>query len=256
MRRWVAALRLATGTLTVLPVGTPTRLDRETRGMAMLLAPVAVLPLGALVALVLWAGGRLDVAPLAVGFLAVGALALGSRAFHLDGLADTVDGLTASYDRERSLEVMRTGDVGPAGVVALVVVLGAQAASLAPLTSGRAAIASGVLVCASRVALAATCMRGVRPARPDGLGSGFTQTVPVPVAVAAWAAAAALSSAVVDWAGGTWWHTTLGFVAAAAAVAWLVRRAVSRLGGVTGDVFGAAVELAFLALLVSVYQVQ
>ncbi len=251
MKRWAAALRLATGTLTVLPVGTPTRLDRETRGMAMVLAPVAAVPLGALVAVVLWTGGRLDGAPLVAGLLAVGALALGSRAFHLDGLADTADGLTASYDRERSLEVMRTGDVGPAGVVALVVVLGAQSASLAPLTAGRAAVAAGVLVAASRVALAATCMRGVRPARPDGLGSGFTQTVPVPVAVAVWAAAAAVSSAVVDWAGGTWWHTALGFAVAALVVAWLVRRAVTRLGGVTGDVFGAAVELTLLVLLVA-----
>jgi adenosylcobinamide-GDP ribazoletransferase len=219
--------------------------------MAMLLAPVAAGPLGASVALVLWIGGRLDVAPLVVGLAAVGALALGSRALHLDGLADTVDGLTASYDRERSLAVMRTGDVGPAGVVALVVVLGAQATSLASLTSGRAAVAAGVLVCASRVALTATCARGIPPARPDGLGSGFTQTVPVPVAAAAWAAATAVSSAVVDWAGGTWWHAALGFVVAAVVVGWLVRRAVRRLGGVTGDVFGAAVELTLLVLLVA-----
>ena len=56
---------------------------------------------------------------LVTGVLAVAVLALGSRALHLDGLSDTVDGLTASYDRERSLAVMRTGTSGPAGTAAL-----------------------------------------------------------------------------------------------------------------------------------------
>ena len=88
----------------------------------MLLAPLAVLPLAGIVALVVWTGSRADVSPLATAVVAVTTLALGSRAFHLDGLADTADGLTASYDRERSLAVMRTGAAGPAGVVAVVLV--------------------------------------------------------------------------------------------------------------------------------------
>ena len=118
----------------------------------MVLAPLAVVPLGVLVALVLWGGRELGLNPLAVGLLGVGALALGSRAFHLDGLADTADALTASYDRERSLEVMKSGAAGPAGVAALVVVLGVQAVALGVLiASGIGLVARRCRWCASRV---------------------------------------------------------------------------------------------------------
>jgi adenosylcobinamide-GDP ribazoletransferase len=183
--------------------------------------------------------------------MAVGALALSSRAFHLDGLADTADGLTASYDRERSLEVMRSGAAGPAGVGALVVVLGIQAAALAPLLAGRGPVVAGVLVCVSRVAVTITCARGVPAARPDGLGASHAGSVPRPVAIAAWLASGAAAAATLAWADGTWWHLAIGFVVAAVAVALLILRAVRRLGGVTGDVYGAAIELTLAILLLS-----
>src|SRR6185312_6942195 len=145
---------------------------------AMLLAPGAVLPLGILVGLLGWLGERAGLNLLAVGVLAVGALAAGSRAIHWDGLSDTADGLTASYDAERSLAVMKSGTSGPAGVVATVVVAGVQAASLATLfQTPRGCVLAGVLVCASRVALAITCLRGVPAARPDGLGLPHAGTV-------------------------------------------------------------------------------
>ena len=99
-------------------------------------------------------------------------LVLGTRAFHVDGLSDTADGLTASYDRERSLEVMHSGTSGPAGGVAVLLVLGVQARrsrSLSAVPAGPVLV--GVLVCVSRCALVLTCVRGVPAARPDGLGA-------------------------------------------------------------------------------------
>ncbi|GAW50481.1 MULTISPECIES: adenosylcobinamide-GDP ribazoletransferase [unclassified Nocardioides] len=225
------ALRLAVGTLTAVPVRAPTRMDRGTTRGAILLAPLAVLPLGALVAAVVWAGGAVDLPPLAVAFVAIGALAAGSRALHWDGLSDTADGLTASYDAARSLEVMKSGTSGPAGVVATVVVLGVQAAALSayvgPATD---ALLAGALVCLSRCALWIVCCTRVPPARPDGLGVTYTRTVPVPVAVV----------------GGL-----LLSVAGGVVVLLLVRRTTRRFGGVTGDVFGAAVELALAATLLT-----
>src|SRR5690349_4272982 len=101
---------MAVGTLTTIPVPAPTVIDKRVAGGAMLLAPLASIPLAAVAALIVWAGDAAGLFPLATAALALGAVALGSRGLHLDGLADTADGLGASYDRARALEVMRRGD--------------------------------------------------------------------------------------------------------------------------------------------------
>ncbi|MFI2708360.1 adenosylcobinamide-GDP ribazoletransferase, partial [Nocardioides sp. CER28] len=82
------AWRLAVGTLTALRVSPPTTVDQRRAAAAMVLAPVAVLPLGLAVLLVAVAGSALDLPPLVVALLALGAVALGNRGFHLDGLSD------------------------------------------------------------------------------------------------------------------------------------------------------------------------
>ncbi|WP_445257075.1 adenosylcobinamide-GDP ribazoletransferase [Nocardioides aurantiacus] len=247
------AWRLAVGTLTVLRVPPPRVVDRRTAGRAVLLAPLAVLPLGAAVALLLLVGHRAQVPGLVLGFLAVGLLVLGTRAFHVDGLSDTADGLTASYDRGRSLEVMHSGTSGPAGGVAVLLVLGVQAsaiASLVPVSGGPVIV--GVLVCLSRCALALTCRRGVPAARSDGLGETFTESVPVVAAVATWCGGILVATLVSYGLDLPFSRTTLGALLAVGVVLLLVRRATTRLGGVTGDVFGAAVELALATMLVAV----
>jgi adenosylcobinamide-GDP ribazoletransferase len=246
------AWRLAVGTLTAIPVAPPRTVDAGTAGRAMLLAPVAVLPLGILVGLIGWAGERAGLNLLAVGVLAVGALAAGSRAIHWDGLSDTADGLTASYDAQRSLEVMKSGTSGPAGVIATVVVAGVQAASLATLFSTwRGAVLAGVLVCVSRVALALTCQRGVPAARPDGLGLPHAGTVSPLAAVLSCLVTGIVVALVASWASLPAWRGALAVVLAALVVVVLVRRAVSRFRGVTGDVFGAAIELSLATLLLA-----
>ncbi|TNM48337.1 adenosylcobinamide-GDP ribazoletransferase [Nocardioides albidus] len=234
--------------LTALRVPAVLRVSPGVATGALLLAPVAVLPLGALVGGVAWAGGRLDLPALAVAFVALAALAVGSRALHLDGLSDVADGLTSSYDRERSLAVMKSGTAGPAGVAAVVVVLGAQAAALSSYVSVadglRPAVIAGGAVCASRAALWITGCTLAPPARPDGLGVTFTRRVPVLVAVVGWAGLAGLA-ALVDPVRGPVTVATAALVVAA-----LTAHAVRRFGGVTGDVFGAAIELALAVLLI------
>lgn len=247
--------RLALGTLTAVRVGPPSHVDRAVAGSAMVVAPLAVLPLGVLVTALALAGRSLGLPTLVVGFVAVGALSLGSRALHLDGLSDTADGLTASYDAERSLEVMKSGTAGPAGVVAVVVVLGMQAAALAGVLgrSDRAASAVlvGLVVCTSRAALSLCCSHRVPAARPDGLGVPYTRTVSAGQTVAVWAVCVVALVAVAGWAGLPWWRGALAAAVQAAVVMLLVARAVARFGGVTGDVFGAAIELALAAGLVA-----
>jgi adenosylcobinamide-GDP ribazoletransferase len=244
--------RLAVGTLTALRVRPPGSVDATTARTAMLLAPLAVLPLAAVVVAVGIAGAWTGLPAPVCGLLAVGTLAAGSRALHLDGLSDTVDGLTASYDAERSLRVMKSGTAGPAGVVALVVVLGLQAAALgALLAEWRGAVLAGVAVCVSRCALAVCCSRGVPAARADGLGVTYTQTVPRSGTGAVWTAATVVLAVAAHVAGLPWWRGVVAALVAVVVVLAVVRRAVRRFGGVTGDVFGAAVELTLAALLVA-----
>jgi adenosylcobinamide-GDP ribazoletransferase len=245
------ALRLSVGTLTIVPSGAIGEIDRRTAAQAMIIAPLAVLPLAITIALVGWLGWLAGLPPLAVGLVVVGGLALGSRALHLDGLADTVDGFGSGWTAERSLTVMRRGDVGPMGVAALIVVIGLQAVAVGELVDGLAgALLVGVVVCCSRVALCLTCVRGVPAARDDGLGVAVAGAVPRAAAAGCWFAALLIMSGAAWLSGHRPASGALATVAAALLVVLLVYRCVRRLGGVTGDVMGAAIEIAFTTMIV------
>ncbi|MFC3688094.1 adenosylcobinamide-GDP ribazoletransferase [Aquipuribacter hungaricus] len=235
------------GTLTVLPVPAPVLVDRAAAAVAMTGAVLPGAATGLLVGAVLVGLASLGVPPAAAALLALGSGALATRFLHLDGLADTTDGLVASWDRDRALEVMRTGDVGPCGATVLVVVLGAQAAALAALadTTAPTALAAVTLAwAASRAVLPVLTARGTAAARPGGLGAGVLGSVSVPVAVLV-----PLAVAAVAWpAAGPRGPLAVGLAVLAAGL--LARHAHRRLGGLTGDVLGAGVEVALLAALV------
>ena len=245
------AWRLATGTLTALPTRPPRVVDRRVAGLAIALAPLAVLPLAAGATLTVGLTAELPLYPPVGGVLAVGLLALGSRALHLDGLADTADGLTASYDRERSLDVMKSGTSGPAGVAAIVIVLLLQAMAFTGLVGDwSTAIVAGLAVCFSRVALSWCCSPLLHAARPDGLGRSFVGTVPVLVATILTAVVGGILVAWSSYAGLALWRPIASLALALAVLALLLRRTTARFGGITGDVFGAAIELTLAATLV------
>ncbi|GAA1742915.1 adenosylcobinamide-GDP ribazoletransferase [Aeromicrobium alkaliterrae] len=243
---------LAAGTLTVVRWPAPERVDRRAARIAMLLAPLAVVPIGLVVALTVWLGNEVDAPPLVVGLLAVGLVGLGSRGLHLDGLSDVADSLTASHDRDRSLEVMKGGTAGPAGAATLVVVLGLQAVAIAALVGTDAGpLVAGALVCLSRAALAVDCVAGVPPARDSGLAVSFAQTVPRAAAIGTWIVVVAACVGLALAADLPWWRgLVLGAALLAGAVA-VLERCVRRHGGVTGDCFGASIEIALAAGLIA-----
>ncbi|WP_310961179.1 adenosylcobinamide-GDP ribazoletransferase [Nocardioides terrisoli] len=249
------AWRLSLGTLTAVPVRSPILVDRRRAGVAMVLAPVAAMPLGIALVLVLVVAHDLGLPPLVSSLLGIGAAVVGNRAFHLDGLADTVDGMAASYDRDRSLAVMKSGTSGPAGVAAIVLVVGLQVSALSSMVSAsqplRAGVLAGVAFCVSRAALTVCCLRGVPSARPGGLGDTYTQSVPRAAAALVWVLGTAVVSVAASWAGLAWWRGAVGALLALAVASLVVDRAVRRFGGVTGDVFGASIELALATLLVA-----
>ncbi len=242
--------RLAVGTLTALPVGAPQRVDAAVARAGMLLAPVAALLLAALPLAAHVLVRLVGMPPLLAAALTLAALALGTRGLHLDGLADTADGFAASYDRERALEVMRRGDTGPAGVAAVVLTLLVQVGALsALLASWPGAVLAATAVVSSRHTLAWLCGRWLPAARAAGLGAAVAGSVPV-AAAATVALAVALLSAGLGWivGGPAPWAGALVPVGVAAA-AMVGLRARHRLGGITGDILGAGVEVSLAAAL-------
>jgi adenosylcobinamide-GDP ribazoletransferase len=245
-------LRLALTTLTVLPVRGVVPVDRRTAGTAMALAPGVGLLVGVLAASV---GKVLHTAgaDLLAAVLAVAALALLTRGLHLDGLVDTVDGLASYRPREQALQVMRSPEAGPVGVAALVLVLLTQVAALQACEhAGRGSVAIVLAAMTGRAAVTLSCTRGTPAASSTGLGATVAGTVPRPVAalvaaavLTAGAGAAALDDDMAAWTGG------LAVVVALLLAAGLRRHAVKRLGGITGDVLGALVELTTAAVLVT-----
>jgi len=236
----VRGLRLALSWLTVLPVHV-VDVDRREAGAAIAWAPLVGALLGAAAAALLTGLTALGVPGPLAGLLTVGALALATRGMHVDGLADTADGLGCYGPPERALAVMREGSAGPFAVVTLLVVLGGQAVALAAVADDPAAVVVAAAV--GRAGFAWGCRRGVPAARPDGLGALVAATQPWWVAPAWWtllAAAAALTHP---------WRGPLAVALGALATVALTSRARRRLGGVSGDVLGAGCELAVLAVL-------
>ena len=240
------ALLRALALFSVVPVRRHGELTRADAVAALRWLPLVGAALGAVAALPLVAVREWAPHATVLGaVLSVCLLGVLTRALHLDGLADTADGLGSRAPAPRALEIMRASDIGPFGVLALAFVLLVDVTALAALPGGRWAPVGALALAAAtgRLGVLAGAHRNVQPAQPSGFGSFVAGSVTTPI----------LAGAVV---------VLLGLAATARHVAWVVAPAVGllvdavflvhvvrRLGGVTGDVFGALVELGTAATL-------
>ncbi|MEU7133942.1 adenosylcobinamide-GDP ribazoletransferase [Streptomyces sp. NPDC046261] len=249
------ALRFAFGTLTVLPVPL-TRWDRQAARGGMLAAPLAGLVVGGCAAAAGLLFLLLGSGPLLAAVASVAVPAALTRGLHLDGLADVADGLGSGKPAEDALRVMKQSDIGPFGVIALLLTLLGQVAALTQAYAAdrwHGAGAAVVAALAARCALTLACRPGVPPARPDGLGAAVAGTVPLPAALAVVALTAGAAVGMGALAGPQEaLRCGLAVLLALAGSELMLRHCRRRLGGVTGDVFGALAETATtVALLAS-----
>jgi adenosylcobinamide-GDP ribazoletransferase len=246
-------LRFAFGTLSVLPVRV-TRWDRPTAGRAMVCAPLVGLVLGLLAGALGGGLRQLHGGPLLAAVASVGALAALTRGLHLDGLADVADGLGSNKPPAAALKIMKASDIGPFGVVVLVLVLFTQVAALAQsFGSGLRMGFFAVLLAATtgRLALLRGCRVGTPSARPEGLGATVAGTVGARSALAtalAWLSVLAVGGWAAGGGGTAGMRLAVGALFALACglacATLLLSHCVRRFGGITGDVLGGMVEAA------------
>ncbi|SDH10855.1 cobalamin-5'-phosphate synthase [Lentzea fradiae] len=231
-------MKLALSWLTVLPLRVDD-VDRTAAGRAIAWTPFVGVLLGAFAVVALKLLAISNISALVAGFLVVGVVALVTRGMHVDGLADVADGLGCYGPPERALKVMKDGGAGPFGVVTLIVVLGAQAAAIPHADWGVVVLAFAT----SRAAFGICCLRGVPAARPEGLGALVAGTQHPLLVAGTWVVLAVAAVPLGS-------RAVVAVVVAGALVWLLVRHTGKRFGGVTGDVLGAAAEIALLAVLV------
>lgn len=239
-------LRIAFGLLTTLPFGMPEDWQPGDSGRAGIWYPLVGLVIGGLTWLA-WRALTLIFPPLMVGVLTLLVWVALTGGLHLDGLADCCDGLLASTTPERRLEIMKDPRLGAFGGIGLLLVLLLKAAALSSLTPPAGL---GIILAAT---LSRWCLlpAGLMPlARPGGnvphrgMGADFVSGLRRGAIFTT--AVLPLGLAFLLGAQGLW--AALAAILAAASVLWLAK---ARINGVTGDVFGALVEVTETAVLVA-----
>ncbi len=226
-------LRVAISFLTILPLGAgEVRLDDMERSVVFF--PAAGLVIGAVLASVAWLGLSLGVDSSALAVILVASSAWLSRGLHLDGVADLCDGFGGSFETQRRLEIMKDSHIGAFGVVALIMVLLLKVAGLQALLGGPGDLLVVVMVPATaRFAMLIAAFKARYP-RQAGTGHFVVGKVTLFRLLAAGFFLAPL--ALLGWSG-------LGLLLACLVPPLLLRiKAQKALGGVTGDVLGAAIE--------------
>jgi adenosylcobinamide-GDP ribazoletransferase len=245
VRAAIEECKVALQFLTRLPVGAPARSAPGALAVSVVMFPLAGALIGAAGGLVFALATWLDLPPMLAALLAVAAQILLTGGLHEDGLADVADGFGGGRTRADKLRILRDSRLGSFGALALVLALLARISALAALETP--ALVAAVLIAAGSASRAAlpVIMVGLPPARDEGLAAGAGRPHPLR-AVAGVAIAILLALALLPPA-----MAARGLVAAACAALVIARLAERQIGGQTGDVLGAAQQLAEVGFLLA-----
>lgn len=237
--------RLAFSFLTILPIGRDIEATPEQLGRSMGLFPAVGLLMGLGLCVANWLLEGL--LPRAVLDCLLVLLLIGvTGALHLDGVADLIDGLAGSRDRETSLGIMKDSRVGAIGVVGLIMVLLLKYLSLyhVPLELKNAALI--FMPTAGRwIQLCLSCYSPYVRA-DDGTDSAFVEDVGQTEFLRG-TATLIIASLVLFWAKGIFLVFLLGI-----ATMLFLNYFEKRLGGITSDVLGAVTEIVEVLVLLLV----
>ena len=252
----LGAVRLSLSWMTVLPVGDTGVPDGAAVGRSMTALPVVGLVCGIVATALAHGAYALGAGALLSGVVGIAAVLALTRGMHVDALADTADGLGSYAGPERALEIMRSGSIGPMGAAVLALTLLAEVAALGALVGSGAWLAPVAAFVLSRCLPVVLLRRGVPAATRTGFGAlvagSQSRVAVVGIGLLCTAAGAGLAGTapVPD----RWWLAAVGAVIGLAAylvTAGVTRHVVRRLGGINGDILGAAIETGTAASLVA-----
>ena len=222
----------------------PIRLRREP-SLAKTVAwfPVAGAVIGAAIGAVA-AGMWHLTTPLVAAAVAVAVGLLITGAFHEDGLGDVADAFGGGWTIERRVEILKDSRHGTYGVTAICASIVVRIVSLGampgPLDMFVAAVAAHTMARVAAVAMAGS----MQLAANTGLGADYGRSTTPQRAFASCAAGIAITTLAVGW----WAAPLAGAAAVAAAGTGLLAR--RKIGGISGDVLGAAEQVAECLCLV------
>lgn len=232
--------------LTRIPVPVKTDYDERAFAAGAVFAPLIGLLIGliSIGAFLLFA--RLDARPLAVLMAMVAGIAV-TGGIHLDGLADTFDGLFSYRTRERVLAIMKDSRLGTGGAIGLIVVIMLKYAMLVSLQDGHLLVCLAVMPVLSRMTIAWSAGLSVYARQGEkGLAAGLVEHTGVLEIGIATILGALISALFLKLA-------ALPLMLIVIAFTLLMNLyARSRIGGITGDVIGAVIEMSELVFLLSV----
>jgi len=237
----VRTLRSAMAFLTVLPVASSDGGPGERLGRAYFPAIGAIVGLAAAGVFALMDSFS---TPLLAAVAATSTLALLTGALHLDGLADSADGLFGRGDVARRLEVMRDPRLGSFGTVAIALLLLGDVAAIASMSPGTAVAALVIGGALSRLAMLSVITL-VPYVRTSGLGVAAVDSSHRGFDLALGSALALVACLL------AWPRALLALCLVALTATLVTVLARRRLGGATGDIYGATAELCMLAALVA-----
>lgn len=240
---WRAAVAAVTF-LTVLPLGRLVALDGKDVARGAALFPLVGAAVGALTGGLAWALGQ-DLPPMLAAALAVAAGAALTGALHLDGLADCADGFGARTPEDR-LRVMRDHTNGTYGGTALLLDLIIRVSALAALAGTREALLFAVAAGALSRTVGPLLAVMLPYAQAGQGGKEALSSFPSQPRAAVVVVIAGLITFFCVEDGAAYPLSLCAWAVVVGLVGWTAKK---RLGGVTGDVMGAASELVELAVL-------
>lgn len=228
--------------LTIIPLSIRIEVTAESLGKSMAVFPLVGLVLGLLIAALDY-GFSYIFPPSVVSAVVLTSYIAIYGGFHLDGLADTVDGIAGGRDREHILKIMKDSSIGAIGVVVMILLLLTKYQTINALP-GNVRLGSLILMPVTGRWIEVLMAYGSRYAREiDGLGRPFAEYTGKRELLVA-----SISAFIIAWLTLSW--NGVVAIAVTALLGLMMKRFFDKkTGGITGDILGAAGEVSELAML-------